>query len=384
MTNQFQVLSEQPKGAVIKVIGVGGGGCNAVDYMVDHGVLGVEFIAVNTDLQTLERSKADRRINLGAQTTRGLGAGSDPAVGVTAAKESEAELREILADTDMLFITAGMGGGTGTGAAPVLARIANDVSKERDEDLLCVGVVCRPFDFEGRHRTQVADKGIEELLKHVDSLIVIHNQRLTTHKTFKVTKGFNLADEVLHGAVRGVAELITRPGMINVDFADVRATMKSAGTTIIGSGSAIGSDAAQDAINNALSCPLLEDYKLERARGILCNITANEDCINMDDFETIGNHIKNLATADAKIIMGLAFDNSLEDEMRVTVVATGLCGKTPARGEEYDDNGWTRRTPSTATDQESELRVVENGKSWSRSPDYSKLVEPAIIRKQAD
>ena len=370
MSTQFKISSEEIRGANIKVLGVGGGGCNAINYMVEHGVMGVQFIAANTDLQALQQCRADTQLHLGKQTTRGLGAGMDPDRGRAAAVESEAELRELLAETDMLFITAGMGGGTGTGAAPEVAKIAKDL------DILCVGVVTRPFDFEGPRRLAQAEQGIGQLQENVDSMIAIYNQRLTDHKSFKLCEAFQQADQVLHGAVRGVAELITRPGMINVDFADVHATIKSAGTTIIGNGSGSGDDAAQDAINRALQCPLLEDQNLQQAQGILFNVTANQDFISMDDFTTIGTRIEDLAAEDARVIPGMSYDNTLQDEIQVTVVATGLCTKTSVPRLRLR----TQRRP---------LRPDGSEVSRPQQPerldaDYGDYDGPAILRRQAD
>ena len=369
MSNQFKMVNEKLEGAVIKVIGVGGGGCNAIDYMVEHGVWGVEFIAANTDAQALESSRADIQLRLGEQTTRGLGAGMNPEVGTAAALEAEDRLRELLEGTDMLFITAGMGGGTGTGAAPVVARLA------RELDILCVGVVTRPFAFEQNKRAQLAEQGIGQLLETVDSMIAINNQRLMDNPGLLMAEAFRKADEVLHGAVRGVAELITRVGYINVDFADVRAIMKSAGTTIIGNGSGSGSDAGQDAVSRALSCPLLEDHNLEQAQGILCNTTVSEQALSIDDFRQIGERMEELASKEAKIITGLAYDNSLEDEVRVTVVATGFCGTAKAK---RPSSARIARGPS--------LRQAAGGRAVlvGGRPDYSCFEDPPILRKQVD
>ena len=318
MALNFELLENTADNAVIKVIGVGGGGGNAINHMVDANIEGVEFIAANTDGKALKLSKARFTLQLGSNLTKGLGAGSNPEVGKMAALEEKARIQDMLQGADMVFITAGMGGGTGTGAAPVVAQIAKDMG------ILTVAIVTRPFRFEMSKRAQVADHGITELRKAVDSLIVIPNDKvLAVYGGAKMTEAFRNADAVLRGAVQGIADLITRPGFIGTDFADVRTVMAEQGMAMMGSGVAAGEGRARRAAELAVRSPLLEDVNLAGARGILVNITASEDML-IDEYEEVGQVLQSFAASDASVKIGTALDNSLGDEMRVTVVATGL------------------------------------------------------------
>ena len=314
----FEIMDTQTQEAVIKVIGVGGCGGNAVDHMIASGLGGVEFICVNTDAQALKRNQAGVTVQLGSAITKGLGAGANPAVGREAALEDRERIAELIDGADMLFITAGMGGGTGTGAAPVVAEVAKELG------ILTVAVVTKPFGFEGK-RMKVALEGIEALTQHVDSLIVIPNDKLMEVLGGKIgfRDAFKAADGVLHGAVAGIAELIKCTGLINVDFADVRTVMSEMGMAMMGSAQATGADRARMAAEQAVASPLLEDVNLSGARGVLVNISASED-MNLEEVYEVMNTIRSFTAEDATVIFGTVFDNSLQDELRVTVVATGL------------------------------------------------------------
>ncbi|MHB1616540.1 MAG: cell division protein FtsZ [Metallibacterium sp.] len=315
----FEMIERATPNAIIKVIGVGGGGGNAVAHMLGCDIEGVEFICANTDAQALKNSGARQVLQLGANVTKGLGAGANPEVGRQAALEDRERIDEALAGADMVFITAGMGGGTGTGAAPVLAQLA----KERG--ILTVAIVTKPFPFEGRRRMQVALKGIEDLSQHVDSLITVPNEKLLSVLGREATmlSAFKAANEVLVGAVRGIADLITRPGLINVDFADVRTVMSEMGMAMMGSGTARGDDRAQAAAEAAISNPLLDDVNLNGASGILVNITAGPN-MTMREFDEIGRVVHDFAAEDATVVIGTTLDAEMQDDVRVTVVATGL------------------------------------------------------------
>ncbi|MDU7729045.1 MAG: cell division protein FtsZ, partial [Escherichia coli] len=305
--------------AVIKVIGVGGGGGNAVEHMVRERIEGVEFFAVNTDAQALRKTAVGQTIQIGSGITKGLGAGANPEVGRNAADEDREALRAALDGADMVFIAAGMGGGTGTGAAPVVAEVAKDLG------ILTVAVVTKPFNFEGKKRMAFAEQGITELSKHVDSLITIPNDKLlkVLGRGISLLDAFGAANDVLKGAVQGIAELITRPGLMNVDFADVRTVMSEMGYAMMGSGVASGEDRAEEAAEMAISSPLLEDIDLSGARGVLVNITAGFD-LRLDEFETVGNTIRAFASDNATVVIGTSLDPDMNDELRVTVVATGI------------------------------------------------------------
>jgi cell division protein FtsZ len=304
--------------ALIKVVGVGGGGSNAVNRMVDAGLSGVEFIAINTDAQALLMCDADVKMPIGADVTRGLGAGADPAIGKAAAEESRDELKEALKGADMIFVTAGEGGGTGTGAAPTVARLAQELGA------LCVGVVTRPFSFEGRRRAEVASLGVEELRDHVDTLIVIENDRLlqVVEKRTSIVDAFKLADDVLRQGVQGITDLITIPGLVNLDFADVRTIMNEAGSALMGIGTASGENRATEAARQAVSSPLLES-SIEGATGILLNVTGGPD-IGLFEVNEAAEVVTSAADQNANVIFGAVIDESLADEIRVTVIATGF------------------------------------------------------------
>jgi cell division protein FtsZ len=315
----FELIERMAPNAVIKVIGVGGGGGNAVSHMVNAQIEGVEFVCANTDAQALKSSGAKHTLQLGGNVTKGLGAGANPEVGRQAALEDRERIVELLQGADMAFITCGMGGGTGTGAAPVVAQLAKEMG------ILTVAVVTKPFPFEGRRRMQVALKGIEDLSQHVDSLITVPNEKLLTVLGRDVTllSAFKQANDVLLGAVQGIADLITRPGLINVDFADVRTVMSEMGMAMMGSGTARGDDRAVAAAESAINNPLLEDINLAGACGILVNVTAGHN-LTMREFDDIGQVIHEFASEDATVVIGTALDPELQDEIRVTVVATGL------------------------------------------------------------
>jgi cell division protein FtsZ len=314
--------------AVIKVVGVGGGGTNAVNRMVDAGLTGVEFVAVNTDAQALMMCDADVKIHIGSKATRGLGAGADPAVGLAAAQESRDELKEALKGADMIFVTAGEGGGTGTGGAPVLANLA------RDLEALTVGVVTKPFVFEGRKRSQQAEGGIQSLRDRVDTLIVIENDRLlqVVEKRTSVVDAFRMADDVLRQGVQGITDLITVPGLVNLDFADVRTIMRDAGSALMGIGTASGENRATEAARAAVSSPLLET-SIEGATGILLNITGGPD-IGLFEVNEAAEVVTSAADQNANVIFGAVIDDALGDDLRVTVIATGFGAQRRRRRRE--------------------------------------------------
>ncbi len=314
----FEIMESDKPEAVIKVIGVGGCGGNAVDHMIGNGVAGVEFICANTDAQALKRNQAKTIVQLGGATTKGLGAGANPDVGRAAAMEDRERIQELIAGADMLFITAGMGGGTGTGAAPIVAEIA------REMGILTVAVVTKPFAFEGK-RKKVAEAGIEALKQHVDSLIIIPNDRLMEVLGDDVTfeDAFKASNDVLNGAVAGIAEVINCPGLVNVDFADVRTVMSENGVAMMGSAMASGADRAQVAAERAAASPLLEDVNLTGARGVLVNVSASKS-LKLKEIHEVMNTIRSFTAEDATVIFGSVFDESLGDQLRVTIVATGL------------------------------------------------------------
>ncbi|TDK20665.1 cell division protein FtsZ [Luteimonas aestuarii] len=315
----FELVEKMAPNAVIKVVGVGGGGGNAVAHMVGSSVDGVEFITANTDAQAIKNCGAKLQLQLGTNVTKGLGAGANPEVGRQAALEDREIIMDALQGADMVFITAGMGGGTGTGAAPVVAQLAKEMG------ILTVAVVTKPFPFEGRRRMQVALKGIEDLSQHCDSLITIPNEKLITvlGRNATMVQAFRAANDVLLGAVQGIADLIVRPGLINVDFADVRTVMSEMGLAMMGTGHAKGDDRAQAAAESAIQNPLLDDVNLAGANGILVNITAGPD-FTMSEFDEVGRTVENFASEDATIVIGTVLDPDMQDEVRVTVVATGL------------------------------------------------------------
>ena len=315
----FEYMEQPAQNAIIKVVGVGGGGGNAVSHMINSNVDGVEFITANTDAQAINNCATKLQLQLGSNVTKGLGAGANPEVGRQSALEDRERIMDALQGADMVFITAGMGGGTGTGAAPVIAQLAKEMG------ILTVGVVTKPFPFEGRRRMQVALKGIEELAEHCDSLITIPNEKLITvlGRNATMIQAFRAANDVLLGAVRGIADLIVSPGLMNVDFADVRTVMSEMGLAMMGTGTARGDDRAQAAAEAAIKNPLLDDINLEGANGILVNITAGPD-LTMAEFDEIGRAIENYASDDATVIVGTSIDANMQDEIRVTLVAAGL------------------------------------------------------------
>jgi len=377
----FELMDTYGEQAVIKVIGVGGGGGNAVDHMVEGKIDGVEFIVANTDAQALKKSGARSILQIGANLTKGLGAGADPMIGRQAAVEDRERIAETLQGADMVFITAGMGGGTGTGAAPIVAQVA------RDMGILTVAVVTKPFPFEGKKRMAIADQGIKELSEFVDSIITIPNEKLLTvvGKGASLLDAFSKANEVLQGAVQGIAELITRPGLINVDFADVRTVMSEMGMAMMGSASASGDHRAMEAARAAVSSPLLEDINISGARGILVNVTAGRD-LSIGEFEEVGNTVKEFAAEDATVVIGTVIDPDMHGDMRVTVVATGL-GQREKRQQPYK----VIKTGSGTTDYEvldtptviRNRRVVADAKG-SAENGIEYLDIPAFLRKQAD
>jgi cell division protein FtsZ len=364
----FEIIDQQdPEGAIIKVIGVGGCGGNAVEHMIVRGLSGVEFICANTDAQALKRSTARTQLQLGSTLTRGLGAGAKPEIGRDAAMEDRDRIAELIEGADMLFITAGMGGGTGTGAAPVIADIAKSLG------ILTVAVVTRPFRFEGK-RQRVASAGIEELTKKVDSLIIIPNDKLmeVLGEDVSVIDAYAAANDVLHGAVSGIAEVINNPGLVNVDFADVRTVMGEVGMAMMGSASADGVDRARVAAQQAVKSPLLEDVNLAGARGVLVNITASAG-LKMKEYHEVMNTIKEFTAEDAMVIVGTVIDDMMEDRLRVTMIATGLGGiekavKRPPKLEVFETV-----IERTGTD--------NIGMTVTDTIDYDKLDQPAVVRR---
>ena len=322
----FELMETKSESAVIKVIGVGGGGSNAVHHMLSANIEGVDFICANTDAQALKTCSVPVTLQMGVNITKGLGAGANPEVGRQAAQEDCERIKEVLQGADMVFITAGMGGGTGTGAAPVVAQLA------REMGVLTVAVVTKPFPFEGKKRMEVAMRGIRELSESVDSLITIPNEKLLTvlGKSASLLDAFKAANDVLLGAVQGIAELITRPGMINVDFADVRTVMSELGMAMMGTGRAVGDGRAREAAEAAIASPLLENVNLAGAKGLLVNITSGMD-VTIGEFDEVGNTIKELASEDANVVVGMAVDPEMHNELRVTIVATGIGQGIPAK-----------------------------------------------------
>ncbi len=376
----FELMDAYSQSAVIKVIGVGGGGGNAVAHMVQAGIDGVEFMCVNTDSQALKHAKVKTALQIGCNITKGLGAGADPEVGRQAAMEDRDRIVELVEGCDMLFITAGMGGGTGTGAAPVVAQVAKELG------ILTVAVVTRPFEMEGNKRCWVADHGLAELTKYCDSLITIPNQKLLTVLGPQTTllDAFKAANQVLQGAVQGIAELITRPGLINVDFADVRTVMAETGMAMMGSGAASGEGRARAAAEAAVSSPLLEDINLAGAHGILVNVTAGMD-LSIGEFQEVGQIVKQFASEDATVVVGTVIDPELTNQVRVTVVATGLgrpaaAARTP-QGQLRERDGLPARD-SRELRGEPSMRVVSRRAPLSSS-DYAALDKPTVQRHRA-
>ena len=377
----FELVENVAQTAEIKVIGVGGGGGNAVHHMISNQVEGVEFICANTDSQALSNIDAKTILQMGSGVTKGLGAGANPEIGRQAALEDRDEIAAILAGADMVFITAGMGGGTGTGAAPIVAEVARELG------ILTVAVVTKPFPFEGRKRLLVAQQGIEALSEHVDSLITIPNEKLldVLGKDASLLDAFKAANDVLLGAVKGIADLIMNPGMINVDFADVKTVMSEMGMAMMGTGHASGPDRAREAAEAAIRSPLLEDVNLEGARGILVNITAGEN-LSLGEFSEVGDTIEEVASDDATVVIGTVIDPSLKDEIRVTVVATGL-GSVHARPTKVVDNTPKYdaiRRPIPRTDSGTGNTATKIDPLFEPDADLNYLDVPAFLRNQAD
>jgi cell division protein FtsZ len=355
----FELIDTYTQNAVIKVIGVGGGGGNALEHMVVNDIEGVDFICANTDAQALRKSSATTQLQLGTEITKGLGAGANPDIGRQAALEDRERIIDVISGADMVFIAAGMGGGTGTGAAPIVAQVAKEMG------ILTVAVVTKPFPFEGSKRLKIAEAGLKELSQHVDSLITIPNEKLIAvlGKEMSLLNAFKAANDVLLGAVQGIAELITREGMINVDFADVRTVMSEMGMAMMGTGRASGENRGIEAAQHAISSPLLEDVDLSGARGVLVNITAGLD-MTIQEFEDVGNTIKEFASEDATVVVGTVIDPEMTDELRVTVVATGLGGQ---------------RTEKVDLPREVDLRQIEIVRK-STEVNYD---EPTVIRNKS-
>jgi cell division protein FtsZ len=356
----FELTDSSPHNAIIKVIGIGGGGGNAVEHMMQENIEGVEFICANTDAQALRKSNARILLQLGEDLTKGLGAGADPKIGREAAVENSDRIRDVLEGSDMIFITAGMGGGTGTGAAPVFAQIAKELG------ILTVAVVTKPFIFEGSKRLQVAEQGTADLAKYVDSLITIPNNKLLSvlGKNITLLNAFKAANNVLLGAVQGIAELITRPGLINVDFADVRTVMSEMGMAMMGTGVSIGENRATEAAQAAISSPLLEDIDLSGARGVLVNITAGMD-MSIGEFEAVGEVVKSFTSENATVVVGTVIDHEMKNnELKVTVVATGL-------GRKDEDKV------------SSPLKILDSTRP-DGTLDYHQLERPTVMRNQAN
>lgn len=387
----FELVDSVQQTAVIKVVGVGGGGGNAVKHMIASNVEGVEFICANTDAQALKDIDARTVLQLGNTMTKGLGAGANPEVGRQAAMEDRERIAEVLRGADMVFIAAGMGGGTGTGGAPVVAAVARELG------ILTVAVVTKPFPFEGRKRMAIADAGIKELQEHVDSLITIPNEKLLAvlGKSTSLLDAFKAANNVLLGAVQGIADLIIRPGMMNVDFADVRTVMSEMGMAMMGTGRASGDNRAREAAEAAIRSPLLEDVNLQGARGILVNITAGID-LTLGEYAEVGSTIEEFASSDATVVVGTVIDPEMTDELRVTVVATGLGmmgakDAKPAPTKVVVDN--TRRANGqidySALERPTHLRAkAAQGASAALAPTSEAGIEyldiPAFLRRQAD
>ena len=394
---KYELVDMYSETAVIKVIGVGGGGSNAVNHMVDSNIEGVEFICANTDAQALRKLNVGTIIQLGVELTKGLGAGTNPDIGKSAAIENKERIKEVLQGADMVFLTAGMGGGTGTGAIPVIAEIA------REMGILTIAVVTKPFLFEGKKKQMVAEQGVMELERYVDSLITIPNQKLLAvlGENVSLMNAFKAANDVLLNALQGITELIVHPGMINVDFADVRTVMSGMGAAIMGIGSASGEQRARSAAEEAIKCPLLEDINLQGARGILVNVTAAD--MGMAEFDEIGRIVHDFASEEAIIKIGMAIDPDLGDEIRVTVVATGmglppLAVKAPIKMQRGSNNTATitnyddfdkpaihRRDRSvTGSESKPENKEKRFGAQPKKEVDLDYLDIPAFLRRQAD
>jgi len=382
---KFELMDAYGQNAIIKVVGIGGGGGNAVNHMMNSQIDGVDFICANTDAQALNNVSARTVIQLGNELTKGLGAGTNPEIGRQAAVDDRERIEQAMEGADMVFLTAGMGGGTGTGASPVFAEIAKDMG------ILTVAVVTRPFPFEGKQRAAVAEKGIEELRQYVDSLITIPNEKLlpVLGREVSLVNAFNEANDVLYGAVQGIADLITRPGLINVDFADVRKVMSEMGLAMMGTGVATGENKAREAAEKAIASPLLEDVNLQGARGILVNITGGPD-LALGEFDEVGNTVKEFASDDAVFVIGTVIDPELHEEIRVTVVATGLANAAAGQNEtirlvrtktgELDFGQLDKPTIIRQKGAEAKRTRTDHRKD----DDLDYLDIPAFLRRQAD
>ena len=373
----FELVDNIPQSPVIKVIGVGGGGGNAVNHMVKSNIEGVEFICANTDAQALKSIGARTILQLGTGVTKGLGAGANPEVGRQAALEDRERIAEVLQGTNMVFITTGMGGGTGTGAAPIIAEVAKEMG------ILTVAVVTRPFPFEGRKRMQIADEGIRLLSESVDSLITIPNEKLLTilGKDASLLSAFAKADDVLAGAVRGISDIIKRPGMINVDFADVRTVMSEMGMAMMGTGCATGPNRAREATEAAIRNPLLEDVNLEGARGILVNITAGPD-LSLGEYSDVGSIIEAFASEHAMVKVGTVIDPDMRDELHVTVVATGLGAKIE-KPVKVIDNSVQASYAASSAHTASARQEARTERQEQPAVNYRDLDRPTVMRNQA-
>lgn len=389
----FELMEAKAENAVIKVIGVGGGGCNAVQHMLSASVEGVDFICANTDAQALKTFTVPITLQMGINITKGLGAGANPDVGRQSALEDSEQIKEVLQGADMVFITAGMGGGTGTGAAPIVAQLA------REMGILTVAVVTKPFPFEGKKRMEVAMRGIHELGETVDSLITIPNEKLLTvlGKNASLLDAFRAANDVLLGAVQGISELITRPGLMNVDFADVKTVMGEMGMAMMGTGQAVGDGRAREAAEAAIASPLLENVNLAGAKGLLVNITSGAD-LTIGEFEEVGNTIRDLAAEDATVVVGTAIDPEMHNEIRVTIVATGIghgvAAKQPG-AKEKDMAVPPFKLVQRQAEAEAHFRhdrpsmrpkgaVSESLPERERADELEYLDIPAFLRRQAD
>jgi len=383
---KFSFADEQGNFAKIKVVGVGGAGGNAVNRMIEAGLSGVEFIAINTDAQVLEHNRASKKVQIGKRVTKGLGAGANPEIGRKAIDEDRDEVAEALNGADMVFITAGMGGGTGTGAASVIAEIA------RKQGALTVAVVTKPFKFEGQKRINKADMGLEELKSSANTLISIPNERLLSivDKSTKLTEAFAFADEILHQATKGISELITVPGLINCDFADVRTVMLEGGDALMGTGHGSGEDRAENAANQAISSPLLEDISISGARGVLINVTGGEN-MTLFDVNTATSIVYQAAGSDANIIFGAVIDPTLTEQMRVTVIATGFGTPAQVQPVEEKEVDFIPATPGKVMSlfpeqKEYPVRTAVGGNGRGRLPvfeDENRKI-PAYIRRLED
>ncbi|HLB56141.1 MAG TPA: cell division protein FtsZ [Coxiellaceae bacterium] len=362
----FELSDNLAHNAKIKVVGIGGGGGNAIEHMMSEHIEGVEFICANTDAQALGKSSARNTLHLGEEITKGLGAGANPEVGRQAAEENRNHIRELLAGTDMVFLTAGMGGGTGTGAAPIFAEVAKELG------ILTVAVVTKPFAFEGRKRMEIAEEGIKALSKYVDSLITIPNNKLLSvlGKNISLLNAFKAANNVLFGAVKGIADLITRPGLINVDFADVRTVMSEMGMAMMGTGVSTGENRAREAAEAAIASPLLEDIDFSGAKGVLVNITAGMD-MSIGEFEAVGEAVKAFASESATVVVGTVIDPELTDELRVTVVVTGL----------GTNRGGTAGIVSAGGNYAAPIRPARTTRT-DGTLDYHQLERPTYLRNQ--